>query len=128
MDYNAGLVRALRGDSQEAIALFEKAVAANPRYREARENLAGLLASVGRFEDSIVHYRRALEQAPDDATTRLLLARAAGKVAAAEDELRETLRLEPERREAWLLLGDLAARRGDRAEAERLYAEAGPGR
>ena len=125
--YNAGLVRVFQGDSTGGIALFERALAVDARYLEARENLAGMLASVGRFEDSIVHYRLALEQAPEDAETRLLLARAlaaAGHLAEAEEELQETLRLDPERREAWLMLGDLAAERGDRAEAERLYARA----
>lgn len=62
--YNAGLSRALMGQSQESIAFFERALALDPRYREARENLAGTLASVGRFADSVAHYLKAAEEAP----------------------------------------------------------------
>jgi hypothetical protein len=61
-----------------------------------------------------MHYRRALEAAPDDAETRLLLARvlaAAGRPAEAATELREVLRLRPDHSLAAALLAELIAAR-----------------
>ena len=78
--------------------------------REARENLAGVLASLGRFDESVVEFRIALKQAPDDTATRFLLARAliaGGQRDAAAAELREILRLDPTHADAWSMLQSL---------------------
>ncbi len=96
--YNLGLVRALQGNSEAAIALFERVLVLDPEDLPAQENLAGVLASAGRFEESIGHYRSALRQRPEDLATRQLLARAlvaSGKREEAILELREILRLDP---------------------------------
>jgi polyferredoxin/Tfp pilus assembly protein PilF len=108
--YNAGLTQALLGDPGGAETLFEAVLARDPDHLPARENLAGLLASVGRFEESATHYRAALARAPEDSGTRLLLARALlgqGRRAEAEAELREVLRLTPGSGEALALLEEL---------------------
>jgi len=100
--YNAGLARALLGQSEQSLPLFERALAINPQYRQARENLAGMYASLGDFTRSVGHYAVAVEQAPDDADTRVLLARALlglGNRDAAIEELTMASQLAPENRE-----------------------------
>lgn len=108
--YNAALARALLGHTHDAIPLFEQALALDPRYLEARENLAGALASLGLFTASVEHYRQALEQAPGDASTRLLLARALlgeGEKEEAARELRKVLGDDALAEEARALLSNL---------------------
>ncbi len=88
--YNAGVVEALRSQPEEAVAYFERVLALDDSRRDARENLAGMLAAAGRFEESIGHYERALADAPEDTETRVLLVRAqllAGRSAEAEANL-----------------------------------------
>jgi Flp pilus assembly protein TadD len=95
------------GETGRAIVSFERALALDPTHLRARENLAGMLASSGDFEESVVHYRRALEQVPEDPATRFLLARALAALdrpAEARHELEQVLALEPGHREARLLL------------------------
>lgn len=74
--YDAGVVAAMRGRPEEAIAGFSRVLELDPGHRLARENLAGMLAAAGRFEESVTLYREALEGAPADLDLRLLLARA----------------------------------------------------
>ena len=110
--YNLGLVRALQGDSDAAIALFERVLELDPKNVPAQENLAGMLASVGRFEESVVLFRSALERRPEDLETRLLLARAlaaSGEQDEALMEVREILRLDPNAPDAQRMLMELGA-------------------
>jgi tetratricopeptide (TPR) repeat protein len=71
--------------------------------------------AAGRFDDAIASYRKALEAAPDDAATRLELARVLGHVgryAEAEPEFTRVIATVPRSEEAWrgrvlaLLLAD----------------------
>jgi tetratricopeptide (TPR) repeat protein len=55
---------ARRGDSSEARAEFERAVAADPRYAEANNNLAAMLLSEGRLQDGLTHAERAIAVQP----------------------------------------------------------------
>ncbi len=108
--YNEGLVKAFLGKTDEAIERFQRSLELDPWYREARENLAGTLASAGRFDDAAIQFRMALEQAPDDTETRQLLAQAllaAGRVPEAREELEQILRLSPDHPEAGQLLDHL---------------------
>ncbi len=94
--FNSGLIAALQGVPAEAIVFFERALDVNADYLPARENLAGVLASTGRFRESIDHYRRAIEQSPSDPETRFLAARVYAELGdwdRAEGQLQEALRL-----------------------------------
>ncbi len=109
--YNAALARAIQGQIPQAIPLFEEALVLDPHYREARENLAGVLASQGDFAAAIAHYRIALQQAPQDVQTRLLLARAlvgAGDYPAARKELQAILELDMTNGDARAMLDAIA--------------------
>ena len=109
--YNAGLVKAMTGEPEAAIARFGEALVLDPLYLEARENLAGVLCSVGRFREGLEHYASALEQSPDDPATRLLMARAhlaLGEPTAAEAQLERALELDPSLAQARRMLEEIA--------------------
>ena len=112
--YNAGLAKALQGDSGSAIRHFVQVLELDPEHLPARENLAGVLASVGRLRDSEQHYRVAIAQSPRDADTRLLLARvlaASDQIEAAMEQVEAALQLRPGMNDAIILRGELEARR-----------------
>lgn len=114
--YNAALVRAYQGDPEGAIDLFRETLEVAPEHVPARENLAGLLAAIGRYEDSVAHYRIALGHSPDDADTHFLLARALvglGNLEGAREALADCLRLAPGHEEAIILRSSLESRRVD---------------
>lgn len=95
LTYNSGLAMALSGQLESSLERFQQALALRADYREARENLAGVYASLGRYGEAIAQFRIALQQAPDDLATRVLLARALamqGDVVAARTELDAVLR------------------------------------
>ncbi len=111
LHFNLALIRAIRGDVSQAIAGFEHTLKLDPNNRPARENLGGVLASVGRYAESVVHLERAALEAPEDASTQLLLARALlamGSLDAARQVLATAIKLDPSLQ----------------PEAERLYATA----
>ena len=54
-----------RGQVDEAIAQYRKALEIKPDYAEAHSNLGFALAGRGQFEAAIAHYRKALEIKPD---------------------------------------------------------------
>ncbi len=112
--YNAGLIRAMGGDPERAIGRFEEALAVAPSHLAARENLAGVLCSVGRFREGLEHYALAVEQSPDDAETRLLMARAhlaLGETVEAEKQLERALELDPSLGQARQMLEEIHASR-----------------
>jgi tetratricopeptide (TPR) repeat protein/ferredoxin len=109
--YNAGLARALLGETETSIGYFEQALAINPDNAQARENLAGVLASLGRFGESVRLFRTALDRTPDDVATRLLLARALvglGEKAQAVKELQLVISRDETNAEATAMLQNLS--------------------
>ncbi len=108
--YNAGLVRAMGGEPERALGRLEQALAIDPAHLAARENLAGVLCSIGRYREGLEHYALAVEQSPDDPATRLLMARAhlaLGEIAGAEGQLERALELDPKLPEARRMLEEI---------------------
>ena len=64
---NLGLALADRGQIDEAIAHYQKALEIKPDYAEAHNNLGLALAGRGRIDEAIAHYQKALEIKPDHA-------------------------------------------------------------
>ena len=64
------------GGAAEAIGTLEKTVATHPRSALARSNLATLYAREKRYDQSLEHFRAAVELDPADDVTRLSLAKA----------------------------------------------------
>jgi len=53
------------GQPAKAIDYYRKALAANPRHREARNNLANVLIEQNRIQEALVHLNYILKQNPD---------------------------------------------------------------
>ncbi|MGH8496904.1 MAG: tetratricopeptide repeat-containing sulfotransferase family protein [Gammaproteobacteria bacterium] len=64
----AGLEARARGELAGAQALFESALAADPRLGHAHSALAAVLIARGRHNQAVPHVEAALESNPDDAT------------------------------------------------------------
>ena len=62
---NLGNVLAGRGQVDEAIAHYQKALEIKPDYAEAHNNLGNALAGRGQVDEAIAHYQKALEIKPD---------------------------------------------------------------
>ena len=62
---NLGIALADRGQVDEAIAHYRKALEIKPDYAEAHNNLGIALAGRGQVDEAIAHYRKALEIKPD---------------------------------------------------------------
>ncbi|MBL4819213.1 MAG: tetratricopeptide repeat protein [Deltaproteobacteria bacterium] len=63
-----GLELVTRGWHQEALSQFNKAIAKDPSYAPAYDNIAYLHAERGDFLEALKLYLKALESDPDDAT------------------------------------------------------------
>ncbi len=107
-----GMELARQDRLDEAIDMFERAIAWQSDYIEARENLAGMYCAVGRYQEGIEQYGRALEQNPDDAGTYFFLARAYAEThrfEQAKQQLRRAIELAPQWQEPQALLNELCA-------------------
>jgi len=130
--FEEGRTHASANRFDDAITAFGRALAIDPGYPDARENLAGMLCASGRYAEGIVHLRVAVEQDPGDPDTRWMLARALfefGDAAGARAELERAVRAAPRRADLLMglaelcaLLGDEQAAREHRESARRLLA------
>jgi tetratricopeptide (TPR) repeat protein len=114
------LARALQlhqsGDFEGAVREYEAFLALRPERADIRSNLGAALARLGRYEQAIPHYRRALRLDSRNAAIRFNLAVALYKndqVAAAADELAQAVAIQPENRNAALLLADCWLQTGE---------------
>jgi Flp pilus assembly protein TadD len=109
--YNWGIIHAMQGDPERAIERFRQVLRLEPGHREARENLAGMLAQTGRLEEAAALYREAIAASPQDAGLHVLLAQVwltMGRDEAARAELAAALKIEPGHRQASALAAQLA--------------------
>src|SRR6266513_4390938 len=65
--YNLGIILRDRGETDQAIDHYKRAVALRPDYAEAHYNLGRLLVEHGQLAAAIVHYERAAAINPADA-------------------------------------------------------------
>jgi tetratricopeptide (TPR) repeat protein len=92
---NFGVVLARRGQSELAIAEFQKALEINPDYAQAHYNLGNSLLGRHQVDAAIAHYQKALEIKPDHAEAHnnlgnVLLGR--GQLEAAIDHYQKALK------------------------------------
>jgi protein O-mannosyl-transferase len=73
---NLGRAMAGRGQTNEAIDHYRKALEIKPDFVEAHNNLGTALAESGQVGEAIVHYRSALHFKPDDAEVHFNLGNA----------------------------------------------------
>lgn len=105
---NFGFVLAERGQLDDAMAHYRRAVKINPLYDEAHYNLANALSRRGELDEAVVHYLEAVASRPDDCEihNNLGLALAAsGKVDDAAGHFRRAFEIRPSYVEAYNNLG-----------------------
>ena len=127
-EYDRGVRAAQSGALEEASKAFEAALALDPSFDAARDNLAGMYCAMGRFQQGIFHYRASLQRHPEDADLHALLGQAcaqAGDLGGAETAWLTAIRLAPNHRGARLGLAILCEDRGDSVGAAAHRAAAG---
>jgi len=111
----------------EAETVFAQIVKDNPRNAAALEQWATLLGWLGRFDDSIGAWRRALAARPDDPDCTLGLARVQywkGELQPARERVEGLLKVAPKNVDALVLAGDISAAQHDVAGARTDYQRA----
>jgi len=93
------------GNTDEAAAFLKRALEANPRYTNARYNLANALAEQHLWDQAAAEFRKVLADSPDDAGARQHLGEVlrlagdeqahAGHLEDAAARLRESLQFRP---------------------------------
>jgi tetratricopeptide (TPR) repeat protein len=117
---NLGDIYMKRGELEDAVAHFEKALASAPTYIETHLNLAIAEMNRGRFDEATRHARRAIELRPQNMCGYHALGDAilrAGKPDVAVHWYREALRREPDFFKAQLNLGIALTQSGRPEEA-----------
>jgi tetratricopeptide (TPR) repeat protein len=105
---NLGLVLAGRGQIDEAITHFQKALEIKPDLVEAHNNLGWALGRRGQVDAAIAHYKEALKIKPDDAETHNNLGNALahrGQSGEAIAHYEEALKIKPDHELAHYNLG-----------------------
>jgi Flp pilus assembly protein TadD len=120
-DLDALLSRAVvlhqTGDLEGAAGLYVQVLRAQPGAYRIRSNLGAVYAGLGRFDEAIGEYRRALESADDPAIRQnlALSLQKAGRPREAADEAARVLAARPGDRGASLLMADALLRLGEDA-------------
>ena len=112
------------GDLETAAGLYVQFLRAAPGAALVRSNLGAVYAGLGRYEEAIVEYQRALA-AVDEPSIRKNLALALQKAGRLEDAVAESERLlaaQPGSRDVLLLLADTRLRLGEDAKVVELLA------
>jgi YaiO family outer membrane protein len=111
----------------EAEVVFAEVVRARPTDAAALEQWATLLGWLGRFDDSVSAWRRALEQKPDDPDYVMGLSRVQywkGELAPARERMEGLVRAAPRNADALALIGDICTAQHDLACARQSYGSA----
>lgn len=121
--------RALKRDQKiaEAEAVFRQVVDAQPTDAAALSEWATVLGWLGRHDESIAAWKRALAQTPEDPDAAMGLARVQywkGELPAARTGLQGLLARAPDNVDALTLAGDVQIASGDRGGAHDLYLRA----
>jgi len=118
-----------QGRVEEAVAAYQKLLAARADLPDSWYNLAYLQRSARRFEEALSSYGEAIRhrvERPEEVhlNRAAILSEHLERGAEAEAELREALRLNPRFVPAWLNLGNLYEDEGRAAEARGAYESA----
>ena len=129
--HNLGSLAFKQGDTEKAIALFRKAIAAKPDYLLAHVHLADMLRHLERNEEAYREYEKALELDPTNDTEleafdsalyhMATLDLANGAYERAGQLLTELIRANPEHPSAYYVLGQVLLRLGRPEEAQKAF-------
>lgn len=84
-----GRIYAARGDAQNALDHYDKAIVSHQQMAAVHANKGHLLEQLGRRQEALALYRRALQVNPDDALTVVLLRDAEYREQLAQDRERQ---------------------------------------
>lgn len=124
---NLAATVAAQGRAEEALGLYERALALDPEHAGAHNNLGLALVELGRLEEAEERFRRALELDPASADARHNLGLVAARQGRHEEAARhqqEALGLDPYRADAELALGTALASAGREEEAAESFRRA----
>ncbi len=117
---NVGAALARRGQIDEAIAHYQRALEINPDYADAHDGLGQALLSKGRVDEAITHFRKVVAVKPDFAEAHNNLGAALAKSEGVDEamvEYQKALEIDPNFAQAHNNLGFVLARRGRLDEA-----------
>jgi tetratricopeptide (TPR) repeat protein len=117
---NLGILLAVMGRTDEAMAHYQKTLEINPNYSDALYNLGLLLGKMGRTDEAMAHYQNALKLNPNDAETHnnlgILLANM-GRANEAIAHFQKALEIDPNLAQAHNNLGILQTQVGRSKDA-----------
>jgi len=127
--FDAGYAADALGHSDEAVALYQRSVTADPMRFEARLSLGMLLARLGRMDEARPHLAAATQLDPGEVGVILkgrawrALARIdrSSDPATASNDLTEAFKVSPETIDDTLLAAEIAEQDGQPDEAEQAY-------
>ena len=108
------------GEVQQAVQLYQEALAQAPDFVSAHSNLVGALGSLGRYGDAETHYRRALELAPNLEELHYnwgIVEAERGNPEAAAESFRTALDINPDSADSHFNLGSMLAELGLESDA-----------
>jgi tetratricopeptide (TPR) repeat protein len=114
--YNLAIVMSEKGEADQAIDHYRRAVDLRPDYAEAHYNLGRLLVEKGQPDDAIAHYEKAATINPTDAEAQNNLGVTLFGIGRADDAIahyREALEIRPDYAEASCNLASALIAKGD---------------
>ena len=117
---NLGTVLASKGQVDEAIVQFRKALEIQQDNADAHDNLGNVLLQKGSVDEAIIHYQKALEIKPDSADACCALGNALsqrGRLDEAMEQFQKAIHLQPDLDRAYYNLGNLLLQKGRVDEA-----------
>tara|TARA_B100000427_G_scaffold328481_1_gene341683 strand:+ start:58 stop:2016 length:1959 start_codon:yes stop_codon:yes gene_type:complete len=122
-----GIVQHTRGQLEEAVSFFEKAIELQPDYGDSYSNIAHSLGELGRLEEALGHCNKAIELKPELAgayNNRGFILRKLGRSRDAVLSYDRAIELAPGFVDAYSNRGNSLADLGDLEEALRNYEKA----
>jgi len=121
---NLGLAFFQKGQADEALKQFQKALEINPNYVEAHSDLGMALSQHGQLDEAIAQYQKALEIAPNFAPGHYNLGLALfqhGQLGEAVAQYQKALEINPNYAEAHNNIGNALIQNGQLGEAIQQY-------
>ncbi|MDR2205125.1 MAG: tetratricopeptide repeat protein [Flavobacteriaceae bacterium] len=125
--FNKGSEHFSKGEYQEAIECYDKAIDINPDYAEAYNNKGSALGILGKYEEAIECYDKAIELKPDNAEAyynKGITLSYLGKYQEAVECYDKAIELKPDNAEVYINKGNALSNLGKHQEAIKCFDKA----